>query len=215
MIFFAGIESSHRLTTSIFERCKECNQSNVQEVLVFQKYRHIYYVPFIPAGKEAVVRCRNCSNRIRERNFSLELFHTAEEVKRNVRTVWWTYGGILAIIAIALLAILSYRNEQQKITPLINYPKPGDLYSVNLNFSNYTLYEVDHLNKDTVFLIMNNFQVNKESELMTLASDVNFNSDPFPVLHYELIKMFRNGEIINVERNSFFNRNRISPIKQR
>jgi len=213
MFFFAGTESSHRLTEPIFERCQVCNQSNVQEVLVFQKYGHLYFIPFIPAGKEVVVRCRNCHNRIREKNLSLELFHASEEVKRRVKTVWWTFSGILSIIAITLLAVLSSRDHQQKSLPLIKQPLKGDLYSIDLKNIYYTLYEVDHVNKDTVFLVMNNLQVNNLSELMGLVSKGDFNSEPFPVLHSEIIKMFQNGEIINIERNSLFTRNRISPPK--
>lgn len=214
MIIF-GTQSSHRLTESIFERCKECNQSNVQEVLVFQKYGHLYFIPFLPSGKEVVVRCRNCQNRIREKELSLELYRSSEEVKKHVKTAWWTYTGLLSIVGIVLLILFFPKTYINNTVALIKKPMPGDVYEIDLPDNYYTLYLVDDVRKDTVFLIMNSHQVDQSVNVSDLNYKGDFNSLPFPVLHKEVVKMFVNGEIMDVERNGMNTKNRISPPKSR
>lgn len=59
MIFY-GTKSTQIGTESLFDKCSNCGTQNSLEMVVFQKYAHVYWIPFFPLGRTGATQCSNC-----------------------------------------------------------------------------------------------------------------------------------------------------------
>lgn len=71
-----------------------------------------------------------------------------------------------------------------------------------MDFDQYTLFKVENVAGDTVFIIVNEFETNKVTGLVDLKNkgDEAFIQDPLPILKKDLKSMLEKGEIINIDR---------------
>ena len=65
MIFF-GTRLKPLAESPFQEPCSHCGQSN-QTLSLFWGYFHIYWIPFIPTGKELALTCNHCKVTILEK----------------------------------------------------------------------------------------------------------------------------------------------------
>lgn len=72
-----------------------------------------------------------------------------------------------------------------------------------LGNGHYTLFKVDEVVGDTVFLFMNEYETNKLRGLSELKrkGDKAFIHEPLPMLKEELKVRLKDGEIIGIERD--------------
>ena len=80
--------------------CSACGQEAPQDVHVFGKYAHLYWIPLFPFGKATVAECSNCLKTREQADFEPELGAAVSQANASAsHPVWhWSGAGIVAIV---------------------------------------------------------------------------------------------------------------------
>ncbi|WP_245545503.1 hypothetical protein [Mariniradius saccharolyticus] len=97
--------------------------------------------------------------------------------------------------------IRSNQNKERN-AELILSPQKGDVYEIKLDYKQYTLYKVDEVVGDTVFVLPHQYETNKRRGIkdLKMRGDDDFVLERFPILKEELKVKLEEGEIMNVDR---------------
>jgi hypothetical protein len=103
------------------------------------------------------------------------------------------------VIGLVVIIICGIRDNAYD-AEIILKPKKGDIYEVKLSDSEYTLYKVDRVEGNMVFLFQNEFITDKQSGIYQLEEKPYY-KESFPVGVTNLKHMLEVGEILEVERD--------------
>lgn len=197
-----GSKETYLMTEAIMDRCPNCGAQNSVSMSIYQQYVHIYWIPCFPTRKIGETQCARCQQVLKENQFT-PLFHqTCNAIKTELTTPIWTFSGVAVLgVLIVLFVILSYENTERNAR-LVSSPQRGDIYEIKKKSHSFTLYKVDHVVADTVYLLSSKFESNtlRRNAYQKMKADNAFDPEPFPVLKMELKNMFDKGEIIGAER---------------
>ncbi|MBO9205243.1 MULTISPECIES: hypothetical protein [Niastella] len=197
MIVFSGRKVAKiKEFTDHTQSCTSCKAFDLK-VKVFRQYRHIYFIPFLPVGENAVdIRCNVCQAPVLTESLKKEYAKTA-------RAPVYLYS--MLILLVLLLTWIGYGiNKDGKDSILfVANPKVGDVYIVK-----------DYQKASSVWYFLRAASVAGDTVLvyhshLQYAGYVNtFNSDDYFVkseqLYYtkkELKQMLEKGEINGVKRD--------------
>ena len=188
---------------TLMDKCPNCSTQNSVELFVFQKYAHVFWIPFFPLGKTAISQCEHCKQVLKLKEMPVILKSSYEVLKTQTKTPAWTFAGI-GILAILISAgIYSSKLNDKKNAELIAAPKSGDIFEIKTPGNQYTLYKVDHVKGDTTFVLLHLFETDKLSGIKSLKEKgkEGFSDDIMPLSKTALNEMFQKGEIRDIERN--------------
>jgi len=199
MIIF-GTKATFRKSEYIFDPCPNCRTTNSVQISIFQRYGHIFWIPFIPIGKTGVSVCNNCRQVLKLEQMSPQLRLSYDNLQTNTRIPIWSFSGVFLIILGVIAVDISDKQKSEKVSKLILSPKKDDVFEIKLTDNGYTLYKVQRVEKDTVYFYANRYQTNQESGLGDLA-DKDYATDiSYGLSKSKLIEMNKNDEIIDIDR---------------
>lgn len=194
-----GSKATEVLTENIKDTCSHCETQNSVEMTVFQKYAHVFWIPFFPFSKTAMTQCSHCKQVLEKNEFSDKLINRYKTLKSNTKAPIWTFSG-LALLGILTISGVTYNKiNGEKNAELILQPKKGDVYEVKTDNAQYTLYKVANVAGDSVFLFENMYETNKISGLSDLK-DEDFIKEPLGIHKTELKNMLEEGTIMDIKR---------------
>lgn len=221
-----GSSSTHLITEPILENCPSCNKLNSLYMSVFQKYAHVFWIPFFPIGKVGATQCTHCQQVLRHTHFTIPLRNHYDILKSQTKTPIWTFAFLIIISLIAAGAIIATKKHQSDNAANILAPRKGDVYEIKLSFSKryqilnsqlpalpensatdalnkYTLNKVDSVGQDDVFVFQNQYETDKISGLKEMRSKgvEGYDTISYPISIKDLKTMFDEGEIIDIERD--------------
>lgn len=169
---------------------------------IFQRYAHIFWIPFFPIGKTSATECSHCKKVLQKREFSSDLNSIYDTLKRNSKIPIWTFSGLALISILIIGLIISMKQNDGKKAKLILTPQKGDVYEIKKDYKQYTLYKVDDVKGDTVFMLVNEYETNKVTGLVDLKNkgEEGFLQESLPILKAKLKNMLDKGKIIDIER---------------
>lgn len=179
--------------------CINCEELNSINMFVVQRYAHIYWIPLFPVAKKAVSQCTSCNHVLEKAQFPEKYKSDYEDLKFTAKTPTWMFAG-LGIIAVIIVAafITSQRNDTEN-AELILSPEKGDLYEVKLSDKEYTLYKVDKVEGNAVYVFENEYATNQASDAKNLVLKP-FYKESSPIMKTDLKVMLEKGQIMDVER---------------
>ncbi|MFL9838396.1 hypothetical protein ABS768_12850 [Flavobacterium sp. ST-75] len=179
--------------------CINCQEPTTINILIVQRYAHIYWIPFFPSGKKAVSECSNCNHVLEKKNFPEKYKNGYEEIKSRTKTPIWMFTGvgIIALIIIALF-IVGRQNDSENAELALS-PQKGDIYEIKLSNEQYTIYKVDKVEGNTVYFFENEYMTDRLSGVEELL-EKPFTTESYPVMKTDLKVMLENGEIMDIER---------------
>jgi hypothetical protein len=201
MLIFGTNEK--RLTTeAVTDKCLHCNKANVINLSVYQRYGHLFYIPFFPLKKTAVSICSHCKEKLLLNEMTSSLKEDFLRIKSHTRTPWWTFIGSVILIG---LIINEQVNDQKKRTSsggYFNSPKAGDFYEIKTPDDLYTLYRVESITKDSICFT---FSKNEYFSQLKLSEEEcqqpgNFTSKVYSISRNELKRMFDKETIVDIDR---------------
>jgi len=197
-----GTKATQIATEKVHNSCSNCGTLNSVQMSVFQKYAHVFWIPFFPIGKTAVTQCSHCKQILEKKQFSESLNNTYQTLKSNSKTPYWTFSGMALVAVLIISLVISDRQKDEKNAKLVLAPQKGDLYEIKNGYEHYTLYKVQNIIGDTVFVFENEFETNKLSGLRDLKNkgDQAFTRESLPLSKAELKSMLDNGTIMDIER---------------
>lgn len=202
MIIF-GSKATQVASETINEKCASCGTPNSIQMTVFQKYAHVFWIPSFPMGKTSITQCSHCKQVLEKKEFSRNLHTNYEILKSKSKTPIWTFSGIAIFTAFIIWGGFISKQKEELNANLILTPQKGDIYEVKLDRRQYTLYKVEKVSGDTVFILFHEYETNKKSGLRGLKNkgDAGFiEEEPLLILKKDLKNMLETGEIMDIER---------------
>ena len=186
----------------VTDKCSNCGTQNSIELYVFQKYAHVFWIPFFPIGKTAVSQCDHCKQVLKLKEMPAALTTVYENAKSQAKTPAWTFSGLALLAVLITVGILNDKKNDEKNAQLILTPKSGDIFEVKTKDNHYTLYKIENIEGDSAFIRINQFETNKMTGLADLKrkGESAYSEDVFSFSKIELKTMLANGEIVDIER---------------
>jgi len=105
------------------------------------------------------------------------LFQWVKKASHNVK-IAKTYWN-LSILFISLFIWLSYQGKQNKKlrAEYIKTPQQGDLYEYKVLSGSYSTFKVDSVSKDSVYVFLNDFEINKSSRVYKIDKPENYSKN--------------------------------------
>jgi hypothetical protein len=201
MVVF-GSKATEVATETIQDKCANCGTQNSVQMTVFQKYAHVFWIPFFPIGKTGLTQCSHCKQVLEKKEFPVYLRSNYEILKQKGKTPVWSFSGIILLFFFFILGGIVSKQREEKNLILIASPKAGDIYEIKIDYKQYTLYKVEKIDGDTVFVLLNEYETNKRRGLsdFKIRRDESFSGETFPILKTDLKMMLDEGEIMDIER---------------
>ena len=189
-------------TETLTEKCPNCGAIASVQLSVVQKYVHVFWIPCIPLGKTGISQCGNCKQVLKLKSMPQSFKDAYDAFKAQAKTPVYMYSGIGLIVLLFAWATYHGQQNAKQYALLITAPQKGDIFEIKTNENKYTLYKVDAVVGDTVFVRPNNFETSEESGLSDLKQkgDTSFGEETQPILKPALTTMLEKGDIVGVER---------------
>lgn len=184
------------------DKCPNCGSVSSIDMHVFQKYAHVFWIPFFPLERNGVSQCDKCKQILKEDQMPDALRGSYYRLKKQTKTPVWIFSG-LALVAIIITSVIIYSNYRyDKNVDLVQAPQKGDIYEMKMHNGFYTVFKVSEVAKDSVFLFIGNYESNKTSGLMEILMKGNeaFSSDLYGYSRKELKAMLARGDIYDILR---------------
>lgn len=196
-----GWKASH-LITQTTGPCPNCQTPKALQLSVFQKYAHIFWIPFFPIGKTATTQCTHCKQVWRLKEMPLELKQSYREIKTHTRIPLWTFLGLGLLLLFISYAVYNSEQHGKQNQAFIQSPQQADIYEYKTSEGKYTLLKVERIAGDTAFILQNKYETNKRSGLYDIKDkgDSVYTVEAYPILKKELANMLTKKEILNIER---------------
>ena len=93
--------------------CTHCHQQHTQQIAVFGRYAHVFWIPLFPIGKVVVSECSHCKRTLEKDEFTPALKHKYEQVKADIKRPRWHWTGLAALLLlIAFTGVSSALHEE-------------------------------------------------------------------------------------------------------
>lgn len=194
-----GSKSKELAKEILTDKCQNCGTHNSIDMHVFQKYAHVFWIPFFPVGKTGLSQCDHCKQVLKLKEMSPALTASYDNLKAQTKTPIWMFSGLALVAALVIIGVISNNKKNEKNAQLILTPQVGDIFEVKTKDNQYTLYKVDEVQGDSVFIQSSNFEVNKITGLDDLKKK-EYSDDIYGFSKTELKEMLNKGEILDIDR---------------
>ena len=202
MIILFGSRTGHAKTLRVPGNCKNCGASESVELIVYQRFAHIFWIPIFPIRKIYTTTCYKCKTTLTGDEIQNSYLSFYQEVRKKVGTPLWSFAGLIVVGSIVILiSVLSYFGSV-KNEFMIHDPQRGDVYKYQLENGEYSLMKISETVGDTVYVFLNSYSTNSIRGINRLMNEgrANYNKEAVPKLRDDLIRMFENGEILDMKR---------------
>lgn len=194
-----GHKSIPLVKEMINDPCPNCGTPYSIEMTVFQKYVHLFWIPYLPAGKTGISDCHHCQQILKHQEMPPSLLLTYKSLKAKAKIPLWMFSGLVLMLLLMAYGVSENQKKEHLNAQFISAPKEGDILEVKTDSSQYTLYQVYQVHGDSVLLRANNYQSDKESGIQALR-DSAYSEEIRYLSKTDLKKLFEKGTIIGVER---------------
>lgn len=197
-----GSRATRVAKESISVPCPHCQSSNTLDLYVFQRYAHIFWIPFFPITKTGATQCVHCRQVLKGKEMPSPLRETFNELRSRTDTPVWTYIGTVLIGLIILAGALQGGRHDAQMSQQLKSLKAGDILEVRKSAGVYTLYKIAEVESDSVAVLPLLVTVDKESGLRDLESesDLQYSTDPKKYSRENLSALLHAGAILDVVR---------------
>jgi len=196
-----GYRSTHLATGLQTEKCENCSTMNSVQVSIFQRYAHVFWIPFFPLGKIGASECSHCKQVLASKKFPPATKAVYDDLKNQAKAPIWVWSGVGMVILIIAFGIFKAKQSEKQNRVYIKAPQAGDVYSVKTEDGKFTTYKVGIVRSDSVFIMVNAYEVDKRAGLDELRKKAEYSKEVYGFHRDELAKMLESGEITNVDRD--------------
>lgn len=179
--------------------CTNCQEQNSITMYIIQRYTHIYWIPCFPAEKKAISECTNCNQVLETIQFPESYKSYYKDINLRTKTPLWMFTGLGIFAVIMVGAFIASQQNTTENAELVVLPKKGDIYEIKLADEKYTLYKVDKVEGNAVYMLENKYITDKEEGMGELLLKP-FYKESSPIMKSDLKIMLEKGEIIDIER---------------
>jgi hypothetical protein len=184
------------------EKCPQCGTQHSTDIHVFQRYAHVFWIPFVPIGKIGASECHHCKQVLREKEMSPGLKKDYQNIRSRAKTPVWTFIG-LALVGFAIVyGTFESSKKSARNATLALAPQRGDLLEIKTKSNQYTVYKVEDVQADSVYVRPSQYETNKMSGLAKIEGKEEAAwSEDLAVMSTKHIKtLYDKGTILNIIR---------------
>lgn len=188
----------------IAEPCPNCGKTYSVQMNVFQRYAHVFWIPFFPIGRTGVSSCGNCKQVLKLKEMPEPLKLAYDNMRQEARVPVWNFSGLGVVALIAVFITIHGKQQAERIAKMVLAPKVNDVFEIKLKDTAYTAMKVRKIMGDTVYFAVNNYQTNEESGLSDLVSkgDQSYDNKALePFSKSMLVDMNNKDNIIDIDRD--------------
>jgi len=184
------------------DQCPNCNTANSIQMNVFQRWAHIFWIPFFPIGKTGVSQCLNCRQVLKLKEMPASLKLSYDNLKTQTKIPVWTFAGCFLIVIGSIFFFISEKQKAKKVNEWVLSPQKNDVFHIKLKNDHYTLYRVNKVSNDSVYLALNKYESDREDGLddVEAKGDTAYDSAQEGIAKPFLIEMAKEGTILDIER---------------
>jgi len=184
------------------DTCPNCNTANSIQMNVFQRWAHIFWIPFFPIGKTGVSQCLHCRQVLKLKEMPASLKLSYDNLKTQTKIPVWTFAGCFLIVIGSIFFLISEKQKAKKENQWVLSPQKNDVFHIKLKNDHYTLYRVNKVSGDSVYLALNKYESDREDGLDDIAAkgDTAYDSAQEGIAKPFLVEMAKEGAILDIER---------------
>lgn len=198
MIFFYETKST-RIKNGVIKNvtCPHCETNTDIRYSVFGRYAYLYGIPLFPVGKKKILECNKCKATYNLKDLSDIKQKFASEQKQNSPKTLKLHFIVPIVIGLLIIIMLfiSVKGEYDS-KKFSENPKIGDVYFKITSSGKYSICRVTSVTKDSVFVLLNNKEIEKEEKLNTINIDSNFTTKTAGYSRQQIIDFYKNGKSI-------------------
>lgn len=198
-MYIIGHKSISLAKEMVPEKCPNCGSTHSVEMNVFQKYVHLFYIPYLPAGKTGVSQCSQCHQVLTDKEMSASLKEAYGQLKAKTKIPIWMFSGLVLMILLIVYQLNNEARNQKALALEMDTIAAGNLLELKLEKDNFTLYKVHRVSGDSVLLSANAFQSTTAAGLKEIV-DSAYSDDIRYLSKMELKKMAKDGMVIGIEK---------------
>ncbi|MCG8574343.1 MAG: zinc ribbon domain-containing protein [Flavobacteriales bacterium] len=201
MIYGESAAQNDRILDLNHITCNNCENQKVLQLHCYTKHIHVMFIPFVTAGKKAIIICSNCGKEYDVSNQSDTIKELVKIEKEHIRIPIWHFSG-LAIVALIALSSITYNmwdNEQD--AQLVKNPQAGDLYEYKDGAGWYSTFKISQVDKDSVYVFYNMQSINQASAIDEIDKPDSYWPFEESMSREELEQMYEDGEIYEIDRD--------------
>ena len=198
-----GIRTKQLKKEPISGNCSFCGIEGSRQLIISQQYIHFFLIPIIPFGKISTCACNDCKKSVHPDSLSASEKTLVEKLIKEAKTPWWTYLMLIMLAVIILLGLFFTSADKKRNKKLLENPQKGDILEIKKGDDLYTLYKIDSVKNDSVYIIFANKTATGSYLLEELKSgkDSLFTGEKIFFPKSKLLEMVETGEIQDVDRN--------------
>jgi len=195
MTLFVQINKRLVADSIINIHCPNCNTAGVVQMVIYQKYANVFFVPWMPAGKDVLAKCNNCSAVFIKKQFNDGLKQSYKDIKKGA--AWWMYSGLTFALLLIVFAVYMGIQGEKENEILVLAPEQGHVYDVKLEDKVFTLLKVTAVKGDSVYLVQNQYASDDYSGFNGMR-DKPYSSDVHAVPKKQIKDWYDSGFIRNI-----------------
>ncbi|TDP00175.1 zinc ribbon family protein [Flavobacterium sp. 245] len=200
MIFY-GTKSKHIKNDRISNvDCQNCNTTVSMNYSVYEKYAHIYWIPFFPVKKLTFAECNSCKKTFEQKDFSAPIKQKIHHSMGRISSPLWMYSGIFIIAGFFLFGMYSSVQKEKDTSTFIKDPKVGDVYFLNSTKGFYTSVKISEVSKDSLTIFLNDMEIDNKTNIDKIDIDTNYKNKS-NVSKKEMQKLYDESKIFEIKRN--------------
>jgi hypothetical protein len=197
-----GSRATQLAKETISDPCPHCQRSNSLDMYVFQRYAHVFWIPFFPVGKTGASQCSHCKQVMKFKEMPSVIRTAYHNVAAKMKAPLWTFIGVALVGLLIINGIIQSGIHDSRTSALLKSPQTGDILEVKKGAELFTLYKVADVRPDSVVILPLLYSVNQQSGLSKLESGkyAQFSDEPKMYSRESLSVLLHKGEILDVIR---------------
>lgn len=201
MVFFGTKSVRIKSESENFLKCCNCEKQGGVSFVFFSKHVHIYWIPVFPCGRDTFAICENCGDERSVTRMPDQYKSKYNTLKSDAKTPLWQFSGLGVIGVLIGLAFYISAQNNKRDKEYYASPRVGDVYHQKINYNEYSTFKVAEITTDTLYIIPNEYIVNKMSGISKIDKAKNYGELMYAVSRDKLDSMFKNEEIFEIERD--------------
>ena len=197
-----GTNSKQLAQEILATTCPNCGSQDSIYMYVFQKYAHVFWIPFFPMKKIGISQCTRCSQVLKLEDMPSSLTSAYHVLKSKTRIPFWTFSGLVIMAVLIVFIRINEKNNDKKKAQYILAPQRGDIFEIKTNSNTYTIFRVEQVSSDSVFVRFCNYETDRSTGIANLKRDHGYDYSPeiFGISKTQMNEKYRQGIIIDIER---------------
>lgn len=182
-------------------KCPSCENTGTTTLHLFGKYATLFWIPMFPMGKKVASECSHCKAVLEKKEMPTDFNLPIQNLKDQSKTPIWNWIGLVLVVGLITWGVFQSKKHDGDVITYIESPAAKDLYDVKLDNGSYTTFKVTHVENDSIYFRMNDYEISRSSKLYKIDKEENYSDDIYSMHKTKLKELFDAGEIKDISRD--------------